>query len=984
MKGLYRLNILFTIALVGLGWFLYPRTKELIYVFERSKNYVELERLYTIRQNENFDEEREKKLLLVKIELRRKGADKYAMGYLQKSFDGNYFSALMTKFERKHVYASQAELLEIGYEVTRDTKYLILQKNLYSFLGWSTKLIKVLRQLYEDTLTTSILNDLFGLKDKQYAIDQLYKRRKTLALDDLFMLRNFLSWTGQIKIAYQITKEFITVERLNKSDREMHLNRAIYYSDDLQVIKIYTMKYREAEKLEDLMKKAYYQEYYGFVEDSLSTYELIYRINPDLEILDRLVSNSRYINYVEVYRKYRFLFALLSNDYSLFNEDINQLLQESKFKLAIKRCDAFINSLLERIKTEPSQDNLYHLNQSYQLLYVSLHESGQIETLLNLLKSKPKAMLTPTELAYICDLQEINRQNIEYFVLYYTRSKFEYIQDLVMNYTLKNDPTPTSYKLYGQFRGKMSWTNLYDYFKYYKDYPKKYKTELIRLIDIEKEPKLLVLIAQRLQELTQMTLAKKAFQKALVISPYSKVALKQLGLLFYNSGDLQRAKFYFERYYSVDKKDLLVNFNLADTLDSNSSLKPKLYQSIIELADMTKYDDKVLALRSKARLKLTEEAYELYVSMINQYGRKHEIFVDYLDFLLSNRRYEDLKNEVELMDIPALKNQRIIQIVGAHYSYIKDYKQALDLYLKAESILDKKDLKDSYLYSDIAYVYELIGVEKQALIYYRKSLKLRNDLLLQEVAFQLETKISDTVELSYNVRNDVTEKRLQLKNRNGDFEMKFNYSKVEQQTQYYLEVFHDKRLPIGAVLGNLDYNIYAGNKLQLKLGTRYYKDTLIGAQEKAQTSYSTLLYNFQLGQTNYQALYQRNHFKNPFGNIGSTSGYSLTASKSIGKNYTLSGGYSNEKVNSFTPINSNVFLDDFKSLFGQYRFDRRGHVKFKYYAFLGVSYRFGGINPSLGFGFRWNRNWYFDYEVFQDRFTNQNINSFQFRYLKMI
>ncbi|MCJ8347301.1 hypothetical protein MJH12_17310 [bacterium] len=491
-------------------------------------------------------------------------------------------------------------------------------------------------------------------------------------------------------------------------------------------------------------------------------------------------------------------------------------------------------------------------------------------------------------------------------------------------------------------------------------------------------------IAAKLKELNYNTLARIAFQKVLIDSPYAKDALLQLGLLFYNSGDLTRAKYYFERYYSIDKTHVLVNFNLADTLASTNPLKNHLYESVIELADFKIYEHKVLALRSKARLKRTEEAYVLYIDMIGQYGRDHEIYVDFIDFLLSNKKYDELKSEVELMDLETIENSRIIQIVAAYFAYIKDYKQALNLYLKAEKILDSKDLKDSFLYSDLAFIYETLGVEKQALKYYKKSLKLRNDLLLQEVAFQLETRITDTVGITYNFRNEVSEKKFEYKNRNGDFEIRFELAKVENHSRYMFELLHDKRLPIGAVFGNMDHYVYGGKQLKASIGTKYFMDTLTGAQEKAQNSFSQLQYNFVLGPVSYQAQMTKNHYKNPFGNIGRTTAYSLTASKSIGRNYTLSGGYARDTVKDFTPIQSNVFLDDFQSLFGQYRFDRRGHVRFKYYAFLGLSYRFSGINPSIGFGFRWNRNWYFDYEIFQDRFANQNVNSYRLKYLKMI
>ncbi|PCJ16278.1 MAG: hypothetical protein COB02_16635 [Candidatus Cloacimonadota bacterium] len=984
MRGLYRLSIFFTLGLIALGWFLYPRTKELIYVFERNRNYVQLERLYTRKLKEKPNSLIEKKLLLVKVELRREGADQYAMGYLQKSFSGNFFNALLTKFTTKHVYASEGQLLEIGYNFTKETKYLILQKKLYSFLGWGKKLIKVLRQLYVDTQELNILNDLFGLNDKTYVIEQLFIRVETLNLTGLTLLRNFLSWTNQVERAYYMTKKYITVEKLDKNNKDLHLSRAIYFSDDLQVIKIYDLKFKETNDLKYLNQRAYYQEYYGYVKESLDSYVQYYKVKPDLEVLDRIVKNSRYTNNMVLYRKYRFDLALLTNDYDLFSEEIDDLIQKKLYKSAIKKCDLFINKQLRSIQKSPSNNKLYYLNLSYQVLYVVLHESGQTKILIDLINSKNKVQLTNTELAYLCDFQTINQKNIDTFILYYNRAKYSHVQDTVMAYSIQSNSLEKNFQIYTQLNGPFVWTQVEDYLNYYKNFPKKYEKELVRLVDTQKEARILVNVALKLQENKNNQLAQVAFQKALIASPFAKEALLQLGLLFYNSGDLTRGKYYFERYYSIDQTHLLVNFNLADTLEDGSALKTHLYKSVIKLANMKIYEDKVLVLRATARLKLTKEAYILYVDMINQYGREHEIYIDFLDFLLSNKKYEELANEVDLLDLEKEKRQRVLQIAGAYFSYAKDYSKALDLYLRAEKILDKKDLKDSYLYSDIAYTYEIVGAEKKALVYYRKSLKLRNDLLLQEVAFQLETKIHDTIELSYNFRNEVKEKKIEYKNRNGDFEMKLNLSKIEQHTRYFLEIFHDKRIPLGAVIGNMDRYIYGGNKLKGKLGTRYFLDTLVGAQEKAQNSFSQLSYDFQLGEIGYQATYSRSHYKNPFGNIGSTSGYSLTASKSISKNYTLSGGYSQENVRDFTPVQSNVFLDDFRSLSTQYRFDRRGHVKFKYYALVGVAYRFGGLNPSLGFGFRWDRNWYFDYEIFQDKFSNQNIKSYQLKYLKLI
>ncbi|MCJ8344621.1 hypothetical protein MJH12_03705, partial [bacterium] len=471
MKGLYKLSIFFTVFMIALGWFLFPRTKELIYVFERTRNYIELERLYTKKIKEKHTDLLERKLLLVKVELRREGADEYAMGYLQKSFSGDFFGALLTKFNTKHIYASEGKVLEIGYKFTKNTKYLVLQRNLYSFLGWSKKLIKVLRQLYQDTQQTKVLNQLYGLEDYTYAIDQLFLRVDGLGLKDLTMLRNFLSWRSFIKRAYNMTKKYITVERLDEDNRELHLSRAIYYSDDLQVIKIYGMKYRDHHKIEDLMDKAYYQEYYGFVQESLLTYEFIYKINPNTDVLDRIVTNSRYTNNLYLYKKYRFEFALLSEDFELFKEDIDDLLEEGDFKTAIKRCDLFINLKLMMAGKNPSADSIYYLDLSYQMLYLSLHEAGMVDELIRLIKSKKKELLTSTELSYLCDESTLNENNLDYFILYYIRSNYLFVQDQVMEFSLKKDKTFRSYDLFTQMRGKIEWTNLEEYLIYYKKYP---------------------------------------------------------------------------------------------------------------------------------------------------------------------------------------------------------------------------------------------------------------------------------------------------------------------------------------------------------------------------------------------------------------------------------------------------------------------------------------------------------------------------------
>ncbi len=1047
---------LFLFLFIFLGILFFPTNTELIYVFEKSKNYKMLEKYYRKELNKNFNKKialkylnvlkkinpkqyfkvakkfyikfKDRKIIddAIRFSLAKKKYNDYVF-WLEKGFRKtgdilyllkllDYYSyihdkkdmiSLMKKLykitknekwldelygigEVKFVidqyltkkelslkelrrilnyyltikdYKSYVKYLDYGYKKTHDIKYLIQEKNLYSFLGEKKKLISIIKKLYFLTKNNKYLNILYALGEKNFVLKTLERNFSKLNLKEKRQLLKYYTWENNIDKITWLLEYLIKTGCYSDKDIKRLVNIYSYYGKYEKLIKLYKLLYDKTHKIQYLKNLAEVYNYYGFPYKACKVYDKIFKIKKNKKILDEIISIFLALNDTDNFLKYSLLKLKYFYKKKYLKEIVSVLIGFRKINEAIKLTEKFY-------KKDPS---LIH----YLItLYLVANENKKA---LDLLLSISPSKLTNDELDFIATFPELNDKMIAYIERYYKITKNDYFLSKILRYYAVNMRFYMYNKVFKKLLGKINENNVYIYLDNIPDKFKNFKIkEAFRLALSTFNLKLLNKLGVFLENYNKLTKAKKIFEKVLYLDDNNLIALKNLGKIYYWQGEYLKALRFFTKYDRLNSNDPVVKYYIGDIFWNLKEYKKakKYFRFVVKNINKNSIFNHVLYLKAYIHLfGINDKIIKEYRMVLRKSGFDRDIYGDFIDSLINARKFGILKKEYKKFQSMSTKYTnylRLIRLFALYNIEIKNYKEAIKLLLKGKKLAISKKEKAN-VYADLGYLFLQKGDKVKALTYYSKSLTFNsNNKDVLNVVKQLKDELSKNIKITFIDRNKVKSYGCNI---NYPYKNKlwiglgYKMYDANDLTEIFFKIEDINKRLFNLEIGKRHFNLELGKDVKIFFKDEIFSDYLTSVKEKMMEKQ----FGFNINKNNFYLNVSKNFYRNKKGKIAEDTSGEISYSYSLNSSSYITGDFSYVKLNLYKERKTDVYFDDYRAFSVYYT------KNFSNFAIGGggiydlISHK---LNYSISLNFNIKNFISGEYDIYYDSFTKKQINSF--------
>ncbi len=218
---------IFLFCTVILGVLSFPQNRELIYVFEKSENLPELERLYNSVLQKRYSKDIDLKYVKVLLKLNKKEGIPQSERFFRTYKEKKFLDYVLNVFAGKKDYKHYEKFLNLGFKLLKDTSYLKKLLSFYSFQHNNEKLIETVKLLYKKTGDEKWLDTLYGLGEIGFTVKAYLKEEPDNL--DMKKIKRILYYFSQKK-DYKNYVKFLTIAYKKTNDIKYLIEKKNIYS----------------------------------------------------------------------------------------------------------------------------------------------------------------------------------------------------------------------------------------------------------------------------------------------------------------------------------------------------------------------------------------------------------------------------------------------------------------------------------------------------------------------------------------------------------------------------------------------------------------------------------------------------------------------------------------------------------------------------------------------------------------------------------
>lgn len=252
-----RYKVLFGTIFVLVAFFIAfaikPKTKEMVYVYEKSNNLQKLNKEYEkIVEEKPDDLELLKKLVDNSYKLRNEKYLELSITYYKQKKDYEIIRRIIDAYKMKKEFNKALEWIEIAYTDFNKIEDLNEIIAISSSSNKTDLLILNLKRLYLRTNKTEILFTLYGLNEKEYALERIYTLMENKQLNNEEYEKGIILaiFEKELDIAYNFySKKSLNELNILKFEKEYYYMLAnLYLSDEIVKLNQHLYKITNNEK----------------------------------------------------------------------------------------------------------------------------------------------------------------------------------------------------------------------------------------------------------------------------------------------------------------------------------------------------------------------------------------------------------------------------------------------------------------------------------------------------------------------------------------------------------------------------------------------------------------------------------------------------------------------------------------------------------------------------------------------------------------
>lgn len=845
-------KVIFSIAFVFIAlivaFAIKPKTNEMLYVYEKSNNLEKANSEYKkILEESPNDLDTLRKFVDNLYATRDKNYIVAAVEYYKKDKDYVIVRRIIDGFKSINDFENSLLWLKTAYndfEKIDDLKEFL---QIAAFISKKESQIYALKELYKLTNDKSLLFTLYGLNDKEFALNELYKIEKENKLnqDELVTVLKHSIYEKKFNKAYEIYQKYELIDlKPYENEKEYNFLLTEYGKiEDLDIFYEYLFINNRNEKYFEQYKNFLITE--GDIDKYLELNKYIFSKTKNKKILDEIIQ------------------------YSFLNEDIEEYL-DFLSKKAIEENDivtsesiiAYYIDIGEKEKLDNFLNKLSNLSSSFDeykklvvKTYVYLEENEKAKDIF--LKFSPKEV--SPDLAYDVFNRKINEESMPYFMEALKNSNDNYTKGKLFRYRYK------TLKLFSE--------ETYEYF----GKPTTVKKLMNYLIGLTTEEKILNIIkfatdsedpqfisesARELMYLNQLEDSKKLLNQALKIYPNNKLALKTLGYLYFVENKLDLSLEHFTKLKTLDSLDYEIDYYLGNIYlfkkDEDNYIKN--FVSVIKNLKADSIDHRYMILKAKSIVDKSNLDITEFNKLYNDSENNVNTLADIWSIFLQNRDFPYLIKEFEIHKTLISQNSRLQDIEIDTYIAMKKEKIAKS---KLIEILDKEKQKIrlSTLHEKVAVIELDNSNKKEALEHYEKSIENRPNSEISTLIETLRKNFRTSLSFSVGIRNKIEE---------GNVELKHTFKKVKI---YLINDIFDSYNSAKIIVTDLNEKVKVGlgkDYKMVSLNNFLHKNLSIFFEEKLDSNSKTTIKD-ALKYKSFGLDYTRNFFDSFYYNLKLTN-----------------------------------------------------------------------------------------------------------------
>ena len=776
MSKKYILVLIFLfLAFLLIAQLIKPNSNELIYVYEKTKNYGELKEQYEKKiEKKNDDLKTQEKYKDTLEKLNDSEFISYSENFYDKTKDRKTARKIIEYYKNALDFDNSLVWLEKLYEDTKDEKILNEIIELSSYSKKIEKQKKYLLEKYSNTKDRKVLYDLYDIGEKEFSLNELFNLAylKKFDKDEVVKIFKLLIYSKKFdnaKILYN-NYDLITYKLIENKDLYIYLNETFRNTEELK--KIYLKLYEKTKEKKYFANLEYFYIDEGNIKSFLQMHKVKYNKTKSQESLDLLIKYSYYNENKLDYLHYLGIKGLKQKNTEIIKSVISNYIDLEKTDLLKEYID----------KAAKLTDKFDESKEIVVNTYIYLKESYKAQELIY--SFKPKEIDPSIILKVFKD--NINESNLEYFMYALPRLNNDKLTAKLFKYRYTTSRLFTE-ETYKYFNRPTTFNKLYSYIG---KFPKEdIKKVLLKFSKNSDDPQFLAQIAEYFWGENEYNLTKEIAQKALEIYPDNKLALKNSALVYLAQKDNNNALKYLSKLYDLNYKDIYVNYQLALLYTQMEDFKKatKHYKIIVDNSENESIEDKRIYLLSKAKIYSIDKIVEDFEELITKSNYNEYYISDFIYLFFNDKQYDKV---LEYMDkyINITEDSLALQKLKIQtYIAKNDITNAKNLIRKIEERYPKDEDLWVY-YQDIANSLSNQNNKNEALPYYEKAFLLsKNNQNLEETINEIRKDTSSNISLKVGVRSKINENHIQatyvnktikLKVRNDHFD-KYNSAKIE-------------------------------------------------------------------------------------------------------------------------------------------------------------------------------------------------------------
>lgn len=702
-------------------------------------------------------------------------------------------------FAFKKDYESYAATLEIAFLATKNPSYSKKLIDVYSFVGKKERQKNELTRYYELTKDYSVLTDLYGVGEQNYAIAELEKNLSNLQKEEIALLKNIYLWSGANDKYYDFIKRYFKLGELEESDLSAFVSIAALKGDTAAIKDGYGELFRRSKNAKYLLEAAELTEYAGKPELSIPYYESHYAATKDSKSADRLIA-----------------IAYALGDYAKIDKYEKQKSFDEKNITAVKAL--LINKARDGKESQALADAKEYISldksvASFELYALLASMSGFEAEAKKTLRTLPAAALNKESLyAFVASPMD-DIEDAAYLKRYYDETNDTAALKRAGEFGIGNGGV-FAFALLERFLGELNPKNLFKYLDSIPSLPR--QKAVAELVERTSDSDILNSIGSYYLSNEDVVGAKNAFLKTLTLDRKNLLALEFMGKIESWNNNPKKALEYFLEYDALSPLNPVVCYYLAELYKilEKPSYSGKYYKVAIEKLNRKDKEQNTMYIKSVAALRSPEFVKKEFGELIKT-ADNNEIYSDYIESLYHAKKYDMLNQEFKEFEKLEQKSVRLQKLYAYTMTNLGRYKEALAAIEGAQKILDAKKERDASIFFDKGYIYEKMDEPLNALTSYNRGLRLDpNNQNAIEAKSALRSRLSGHLGASYAMQGELPTKAIAVSMPAENVRVGVAAQTYYNKTQGYatLEDVESKKylLGVGSGYAQAKYTIDAG------------------------------------------------------------------------------------------------------------------------------------------------------------------------------